>query len=95
MIIYIHIDKENSINRVKERSFAQFGDRILKNGDLYEREEQFFKMVYQKDELNLLKWFYELKCDKMEIDGLKSIDENIKIIISEISKVKKGNKKDE
>ena len=46
-------------------------------------------MVYQKDEMELLKWFYELKCDKIEIDGLKPIDENIKIIISKISKVKK------
>ena len=86
--IFIRIDKENIINRVKERSFAKFGNKILENGDLYESEKQFFKMVYQKDESEIIDWFYDLKCDKMEIDGLKPTDENIKIILSKLKEKK-------
>ena len=42
----------------------------------------FFKKIYKKDELKITEWFEKLKCNKIELDGLKSIDENIKIILA-------------
>ena len=44
----------------------------------------FFNKIYKKDEMEIIEWFKKLKCNKIELDGLKSIDENIKIILSEI-----------
>ena len=79
--IYIQLDKETRLNRVKERSYKQFGDRVLKNGDLYEKETEFWNMIYNKDESVIEHWFNGLKCPKIEINGEKSIDENIKIIL--------------
>ena len=83
--IYICVDKEIRLERVKNRSYKKFGDRILKNGDLYERENRFFNKVYEKNESEVIKWFRRLKCNKMQIDGLKSTDENVEIILSELT----------
>ena len=83
--VFIRLDKETRLKRVKERSYKQFGDRILKNGDLYEKENSFFNKIYKKDELEIIEWFKKLKCNKIELDGLKSTDENIKIILSELN----------
>ena len=84
LCIFINLDKETRLNRIKQRSFEQFGNRILENGDLYEKENQFFKFIYQKDESDIIKWFETLKCDKIVIDGLNSIEENINIILNKL-----------
>lgn len=43
--IYIHVPKEIRMKRIRNRSFQRFGNRILPNGDLYEKEERFFSMA--------------------------------------------------
>lgn len=84
-VIFIHLDKETRLKRVKLRSYKQFGNRIFENGDLFEKENQFFDMVYNKEELDITKWFEKLKCNRLEIDGLKTIEENIKVILKELN----------
>ena len=84
--IYIQLDKETRLNRVKERSYKQFGDRVLKNGDLYEKESRFWNMVYNKDESKVKDWFNCLKCPKIQIDGKKSIEENTEMILDKYKK---------
>lgn len=84
LAIYIRLDKETRLKRVKERSYKKFGDRIFENGDLYEKENIFFDKIYKKDESEIIKWLEKLKCDKIELDGLKTVDENIKIVLSKL-----------
>ena len=84
LAVYIRLDKDTRLNRVKERSFKQFGDRVLEGGDLHEKEAEFWKMVYNKDESVVESWFDSLKCKKMKIDGTKEIEEKIEIIIRNI-----------
>ena len=86
-VIFICLDKETRLKRVKQRSYKQFGDRILENGDLFERENQFFDKVYKKDESDIIEWFNNLKCSKLEIDGLRSVEENVNIILDKLKEV--------
>ena len=83
-VIFICLDKEIRLKRVKQRSYKQFGDRILENGDLFERENHFFDKVYKKDESDIIEWFNNLKCSKLEIDGLRSVEENVNIILDKL-----------
>jgi len=83
-VIFIRLDKETRLKRVKQRSYKQFGDRILENGDLFEKENQFFDKVYKKDESDIIEWFNNLKCSKLEMDGLRTVEENIKIILDKL-----------
>lgn len=84
LAIYIRLDKDTRLNRVKERSYKQFGERILEGGDLYEKENEFWNMVYNKDEAAVEEWFDELRCTKIEIDGKKELDEKIEVIVGKI-----------
>ncbi len=81
VIIYINVDKDTRLSRVKQRSYDLFGDRILAGGDLFEKECNFFAKVYKKDESDIINWFDKLICKKFVVDGLKSTNENVKIIL--------------
>ena len=81
LAILIRLDRDTRLKRVKERSYKQFGNRVLENGDLYEKEMKFWNMIYNKDESIIIDWFNSLECKKIEIDGNKKIEENIAIIL--------------
>ena len=81
LAIFIKVDKDTRLMRIKERSYKQFGNRVLENGDLYEKEKKFWDRVYNKDESEITDWFNSLKCEKIELDGKKNIEENIAIIL--------------
>ena len=84
LVIFIRLDKDTRLKRVKQRSYKQFGDRVLMNGDLFERENQFFDKVYNRDESDIIEWFNNLKCEKLELDGLKLVEENINSILDKL-----------
>lgn len=81
LAVYIQLDRETRLNRVKERSYKLFGDRVLEGGDLFERETEFWDKVYNKDEALVEDWFNGLKCKKIVIDGTRIFEEKIEIII--------------
>ena len=89
-VIFVRLDKETRLKRVKQRSYKQFGDRILKNGDLFEKEKQFFDKVYKKDETDIIEWFNNLKCNKLEIDGLRTTEENVNIILDKLKEIERN-----
>ena len=70
------------MQRVKDRSFQKFGNRMLSGGDLFEQEEKFFRFVESRNESTVEEWVKSLKCPVMRIDGTKSIDENTNLIIT-------------
>ena len=87
LVIFIRLDKETRLKRVKQRSYKQFGDRIFENGDLFERENQFFDKVYKRDPSDIIKWFNNLKCNKLEVDGLRTVEENVNIILDKLKEM--------
>lgn len=90
VVVYIDVDKDTRLSRVKQRSYDLFGDRILEGGDLFVKENIFFDKVYKKDESEIINWFNNLNCKKFIIDGLKSTDENVKIILDYLGEQSNG-----
>ena len=43
--VLLDVPKEARLERVRQRSYRKFGDRMGPGGDLHDREEQFFRMV--------------------------------------------------
>lgn len=80
--IYIDAPKDIRLMRVRERSFEKFGDRMLKGGDLYEKEEAFFHMVEKRPDSYVEEWLSKLSIPVIKIDGTRSIDENVHYVIS-------------
>lgn len=83
--IYIKLDKNKRLERVKNRSFELFKERILEGGDLYYREQRFWNYVYSRDEKEILKWFESLTCRKIVIDGNNSLSENTELVMQIIN----------
>jgi dephospho-CoA kinase len=44
-IILIEVPKQIRSQRVRDRSYQKFGDRILPGGDLYDRENKWFSLT--------------------------------------------------
>lgn len=84
--ILIDVPKEIRMQRVKDRSFQKFGNRILPGGDLYEQENKFFQLVESREENMVEEWLKSLKCPVIRIDGTKPIEENVDHIIHKIKK---------
>lgn len=80
LAIYLKVPKEERIKRVKERSYKQFQDRILPDGDLYNQEQEFWTYVINRDETEVTEWFDKLPCKKIILDGTKTPEENATII---------------
>ena len=88
--VLIDVPKEIRMERVRQRSFEKFGDRMLSGGDLYEQEERFFGLVRSRDEHMVEKWLVSLSCPIIRVDGTKPIYENTDFIISRMGKENSG-----
>lgn len=82
--VLMDVPKELRIERIQNRSFQQFGNRMLSGGDLYEQEERFFDFVKSRAEDTVEKWVQSLTIPVIRIDGTKSVEENINRIIEQI-----------
>lgn len=74
------------MQRVWNRSFQKFGNRMLAGGDLYEQEEKFFELVKYRSENMVEEWAQSLKCPIIHMDGTKSIKENVDLIAEQLQK---------
>lgn len=84
-IVMINIPIEISLERVKKRSYEQFGKRMLFGGDLYEKEKHFFDMVALKSNEDIEKWVNTINCPVIKIDGTETISHNVNNIINKLS----------
>ena len=82
--VLINASTDSRIQRVRNRSFQKFGSRMLPGGDLYEQEEKFFDLVKSRSESTVEEWIQSLKCPIIRIDGTKSIEENVELIIAQL-----------
>ena len=83
-IVLVEVPKEIRLQRVRNRSFQKFGNRMLPGGDLHDQEEAFFKMVESRPEDYVEKWVQTLNCPVIKIDGTKPVPENVAWIVKQI-----------
>ncbi len=78
--VLIEVPKEIRFRRVRSRSHAKFGERMMPGGDLYEREEAFFRHIESKDESAAGKYAMSLGCPVLRVDGTRPVPENVALI---------------
>jgi len=83
-VVVIEVPREIRLQRVRNRSFQKFGNRMLIGGDLHDQEEAFFQMVESRRDDYIEDWLQMVKCPIIRVDGTKTIDENVKHIIHEL-----------
>ncbi|MCB6571426.1 AAA family ATPase [Eubacterium limosum] len=83
-IVLIDVPRDIRLQRVRNRSFQKFGNRILPGGDLHRKEEGFFDFVKSRTEYIVEEWVQSMDCPVIRVDGRKPVEENINLIISQI-----------
>lgn len=85
--VHIEVPKEVRLERIWNRSFQKFGNRMLPGGDLYEREKLFYEMAASRSEQDIREWVESLECHAVCIDGMMDVLENVNYIVDWMGKV--------
>ena len=83
-IVLIDVPKEIRAQRIKNRSFQKFGERMRPGGDMYEQEEAFFQMVGALDDEYVESWLRTMTCPVIRVDGTAPVEESIQQILKQI-----------
>lgn len=68
------------MNRIKQREYDKFGNRVLIGGDLYESQQKFHNKVLLRGEEHIAKQMQFIKCPVLEIDATLSINDIVDTI---------------
>ena len=85
-IVLIEVPKQIRSNRVRDRSYQTFGDRILPGGDLYEKENKWFSLTDNRPDTYVTDWLETLDCPVIRIDGTLPVEKNVNYLVSVLSK---------
>ena len=68
-IVLMDVPKQIRSQRVRNRSFSRFGERILPGGDLYDKEAAWFSLADSRPEDYTAQWLETVDCPVIRIDG--------------------------
>lgn len=83
--VYIDVPKDIRMQRIRQRSYGKFGDRMLPGGDLYEQEQRFFDMVQNRTVEPILQWLASMFIPVIRIDGTRPMEENLALLLEQLS----------
>ncbi|QWB99318.1 AAA family ATPase [Mycoplasmatota bacterium] len=94
LFIYMNLDIETRIQRINDREYKRFGSRILPDGDLYKKHQEFLKWVsdYEHNPENIrsrkqhLSWLDDVHAPVLRVAHELNFDELLKIVKTYIKK---------
>ena len=75
-VVLIDVPKQIRSQRVRDRSYQKFGDRILPGGDLYDQESRWFSLTDGRPDTYVTDWLETIDCPVIRIDGTLPVEEN-------------------
>lgn len=88
LIVYVYIDKEKRISRLRKREKLRFGDRILKGNDMYDNHQAFIGWAESYEDggpdmrsrMSETAWISRARCKVVRIENEISIEEEIELV---------------
>lgn len=77
----LEVPSDERVRRVQQREEVRFGSRVLSGGDMYEQQKEFRDIIANKTNQSVEESAARLQCPKIRLDGTKSVEENIAIIM--------------
>ena len=78
--VLVEVPSDVRLERVKARSYAKFGARMLPGGDLYESEKRFYDLIAARPEDYATRWLDTVDIPVLRVDGTKTVGENVTLI---------------
>lgn len=79
--VLVEVPRDIWLARVKARSFAKFGERMLPGGDLYESEKSFYDLIAARPEDYATRWLDTVDTPVLRVDGTHPVGENVAEIV--------------
>lgn len=83
-IILLTAPEDVRVQRLRERSFGRFGERMRPGGDLYRAEEEFFRTAAALSPEKVTGWANTLSCPVIGIDSDRPAEEILEEIIKQL-----------
>ena len=74
--VLVEVPRQLRLERVRERSYRRFGERMRPGGDLHQGEEAFFRMVEERPETLVEEWLRAANLPVLRVDGTRPPAEN-------------------
>lgn len=85
-VILVEVPKNIRKQRVRDRSYKKFGDKILEGGDLFEKESQWFSIIDNRSDEYVKASIEKITCPVILIDGTLPVEDNVNYIVSVLNK---------
>ena len=69
LAVYISAPLELRIERIKQRAYEKFGDRVREGGDMFEQHKRFADFANSRLLAPIEQWGETLKCPVVHVDG--------------------------
>ena len=69
--VLVEAPRQLRLERVRERSYRRFGERMRPGGDLHQGEKAFFHMVEERPETLVEEWLQAAGLPVLRVDGTK------------------------
>ena len=84
-VVLSEVSKQIRSQRVRDRSYQKFGDRILPGGDLYDKESKWFSLTESRPDAYVTDWLKTVNCPVIRVDGTLPVEKNLDYIVSVLS----------
>jgi len=81
-IVLIDVPKQIRSQRVRDRSFSRYGERILPGGDLYGKETAWFARTDSRPGDYTTKWLETVNRPVIRVDGTLPVQQNVDYLVS-------------
>jgi shikimate kinase len=81
--VFMSAPLEIRLERIKQRSYKQHGERVCDGGDMFDQEKRFYDFVASRSLSEVEDWAKTLLCPIIRVDGTKPVHENAQWIASQ------------
>ena len=84
LAVFLSAPHELRMERINKREIERFGDRVLKGGDMYERQQKFHDFVANRSLSRIEQWAETLSCPVMHMDGTNDYKQTVADIVNRL-----------
>lgn len=81
IVFILEVPADERVKRVQRREEIRFGSRVLPGGDMYEQQKKFIDIIANRSSQSVEESANRIRCKKVKLDGTKSIDENVSVVM--------------
>lgn len=81
VVFILEVPTNERVKRVQQREEIRFGSRVMLGGDMYEQQREFRDIIANKSSQSVEESANKIQCRKVKLDGTKSIDENVSVVL--------------